>query len=187
MKKKMVALLLASFMAFSITACGGNDTSEEAQAETNTEESTESAETEGSEQEAAEEEPAEEPAQEDDGIINFDGTGYNVTYVKHETGTDYEGNPCLYYYYTFTNNGEENASAATTAYIQCFQNGVQCQSAITTESNDSINNYMMEVQPGGSAEVCQVYSLSDNSDVTIEASDLISFDDNKDTQVIKLQ
>ena len=71
MKKKMVALLLASFMAFSITACGGNDTSEEAQAETNTEESTESAETEGSEQEAAEEEPAEEPAQEDDGIINF--------------------------------------------------------------------------------------------------------------------
>ena len=46
MKKKMVALLLASFMAFSITACGGNDTSEEAQAETTTEESAESAETE---------------------------------------------------------------------------------------------------------------------------------------------
>ena len=36
MKKKMVALLLASFMAFSITACEGNDTSEEVQTETTT-------------------------------------------------------------------------------------------------------------------------------------------------------
>ena len=124
---------------------------------------------------------------EDDGIINFDGSGYNVTYVKHETGTDYEGNPCLYYYYTFTNNGDENTSAAVATYIQCFQNGVQCQTAITTDSNDSINNYMMEVQPGGSIEVCQVYSLTDTSDVTVEASDLISLSDEKDTQTIKLQ
>lgn len=124
---------------------------------------------------------------EDDGVINFDGSGYNVTYVKHETGTDYEGNPCLYYYYTFTNNGDENTSAAVATYIQCFQNGTQCQTAITTDSNDSINNYMMEVQPGGSIEVCQVYSLADTSDVTIEASDLISLSDEKDTQTIKLQ
>lgn len=124
---------------------------------------------------------------EDDGVINFDGSGYNVTYVKHETGTDYEGSPCLYYYYTFTNNGDENTSAAVATYIQCFQNGVQCQTAITTDSNDSINNYMMEVQPGGSIEVCQVYSLTDTSDVTVEASDLISLSDEKDTQTIKLQ
>lgn len=124
---------------------------------------------------------------EDDGVINFDGSGYNVTYVKHETGTDYEGNPCLYYYYTFTNNGDENTSAAVATYIQCFQNGVQCQTAITTDSNDSINNYMMEVQPGGNIEVCQVYSLADTSDVTVEASDLISLSDEKDTQTIKLQ
>lgn len=41
MKKKMVALLLASFMAFSITACEGNDTSEEVQTETTTEEGAE--------------------------------------------------------------------------------------------------------------------------------------------------
>lgn len=129
----------------------------------------------------------EDASAEDDGVINFNGTGYNVTYVKHETGTDYEGNACLYYYYTFTNNGEENTSAAVATYIQCFQNGVQCQTAITTDSNDSINNYMMEVQPGGSIEVCQVYSLADTSDVTVEASDLISLSDEKDTQTIKLQ
>lgn len=182
MKKKIVAIMFASMLAVSFTACGdsgessgGNDTTQEADAESD----------DGSD--AADEAELEASEPEDDGIINFDGDGYNVTYVKHETGTDYEGNPCLFYYYTFTNNGEENASPMSSSYIQCFQNGVQCETAITMESNDSINNYMLEVQPGGSLEVCEVFSISDTSDVTIEASDLISFDDAKDTQVITLE
>ena len=50
-----------------------------------------------------------------------------------------------------------------------------------------MNNYMMDVQPGNSIEVCQVFSLSDNNNVTIEASDFISLDDSKDTQEISLQ
>lgn len=187
MKRKIAMLLIAGCL-LGMTACGESATEEEPVAEA-TEAAQEEAEEEATEAptEAPEEMPeaTEEPV-EDDGVINFDGEGFNVTYVKHETGEDYEGNPCLYYYYTFTNNGEENASAAVTAYVQCFQSGVQCQTAITSDSNDSINNYMMEVQPGGSVEVCQVYSLSDTSDVTIEASNLISFDDAKDTQVIYL-
>ena len=182
MKKKIVAIMLASMLAVSATACGdsgetsgGNDTAQEADAGSD----------EGSD--AADEAEPEASEPEDDGVINFDGDGYNVTYVKHETGTDYEGNPCLYYYYTFTNNGEENASPMSSSYIQCFQNGVQCETAITMDSNDSIDNYMLEVQPGGSLEVCEVFSISGTSDVTIEASDLISFDDAKDTQIITLE
>lgn len=178
MKKKLLVIMLAASMSMYIAACGDSSDSQDSTSQETTEETEETAE------EVQEEEP-EEP--EDDGIINFDGDGYNVTYVRHETGTDYEGNPCLYYYYTFTNNGEENTSAMAASYIQCFQNGVQCQNAVTMDSNDSINNYMMEVQPGGTIEVCQVYSISDTSDVTIEASDLISLDDSKDTQIISLQ
>ena len=184
MKKKIVAIMLAGMMSLSAVACGGTSDTQEP----DTQEADSSAEDGASTDEtSADDTAADEAEAEDDGVINFDGEGYNVTYVKHETGTDYEGNPCLYYYYTFTNNGEENTSAAVTSYIQCFQNGVQCQSAITTESNDSINNYMMDVQPGGSIEVCQVFSLSDTSDVTIEASELISLDDAKDTQIITLE
>lgn len=180
MKKKLLILMIAAMMSLSTVACGGSPDTQEPD--------TQEASDDVGDDTGAEEAPApEETEPEDDGVINFDGDGYNVTYVRHETGTDYEGNPCLYYYYTFTNNGEENTSAAVASYIQCFQNGVQCQSAITTESNDSINNYMMDVQPGGNVEVCQVFSLSDTSDVTIEASDLISLDDAKDTQTITLQ
>ena len=40
------------------------------------------------------EESAEE-AVEDDGIIDFTAETFNVKYVKHEFGTDYEGNKCL--------------------------------------------------------------------------------------------
>lgn len=184
MKKKIVAIMLAGMMSLSAVACGGTSDTQEPdtqEADSNAEDGASTDET------SADDTAADEAEAEDDGVINFDGEGYNVTYVKHETGTDYEGNPCLYYYYTFTNNGEENTSAAVASYIQCFQNGVQCQSAITTESNDSINNYMMDVQPGGSIEVCQVFSLSGTSDVTIEASELISLDDAKDTQIITLE
>ena len=179
MKKKLLVLMIAGMMSLSAVACGETSDTQEP----DTQEANDNTGDEASGDDAA----VDEADSEDDGIINFDGEGYNVTYVKHETGTDYVGNPCLYYYYTFTNNGEENTSAAVASYIQCFQNGVQCQSAITTESNDSINNYMMDVQPGGSIEVCQVFSLSDTSDVTIEASELISFDDTKDTQIITLE
>lgn len=179
MKKKLLVLMIAGMMSLSAVACGETSDTQEP----DTQEANDNTGDEASADDAA----VDEAESEDDGIINFDGEGYNVTYVKHETGTDYEGNPCLYYYYTFTNNGEENTSAAVASYIQCFQNGVQCQSAITTESNDSINNYMMDVQPCGSIEVCQVFSLSDTSDVTIEASELISFDDTKDTQIITLE
>ena len=178
---KIVLIVIAVLIVIGIigAALGGGET------DTSINDNT-AADTNSGEQQAQEAE-TESDTSEDDGVINFDGNGYNVTYVKHETGTDYEGNPCLYYYHTFTNNGEENTSAAVATYIQCFQNGTQCQTAITTDSNDSINNYMMEVQPGGSIEVCQVYALTDTSDVTIEASDLISLSDEKDTQVITLQ
>lgn len=180
MRKKLVAMVLIGMMALSMTACGSSSNSEKSNAKKdNAKETTKSSE--------PKKEPEKEPEKEDDGIIDFTTDKYNVKYVRYETGTDYEGNPCLLYYYTFTNNGDENASPMSTAYIQCFQNGVECDTATILDENESVTNYMKEVQPGGSMEVCQVYSLKDTSEITIEASDLISFDDEKDTQKIALQ
>lgn len=170
MKKKLIALLLAGTLCLSLAACGSDNESSQSGDAT---------------KENAQKEETKEP--EDDGVINFDGDGYNITYVKHEKGTDYKGNPCLFFYYTFTNNGEENANAGTSATIKCFQNNVQCETAITLESNDSADNYLLDVQPGGSVEVCQTFSLSDDSDVTVEVSDWISLDDKTDKQILKLQ
>ena len=117
MKKRLLTILLATTMIFSLIACGGSE-----EADTPSDNTTENSTAENTVPEK------EEPV--DDGIIDFEGETFKITYTKHETGTDYEGNPCLYYYFTFVNNGEEAASAAVTSYIQCFQNGIECDIAI---------------------------------------------------------
>lgn len=176
MKKKIVAMLLAGTMALSMTACGG-DSEPSKDNETKTEATTDQ-----------KEEPKEESQPVDDGIIDFTAEKFNVKYIRHEFANDYEGNKCLLYYYTFTNNSEENATAGITAHVQCFQDGSECEMGIMAEQNDSMNNYALnEVQPGGTVEVCQVYKLKSDTELTIEASDLISFDNAKDTQKIAVQ
>lgn len=174
MKKKMLTILLMTTMIFSLVACGSSESSETS--EDTTSEATEEKDTETKEEDSA-----------DDGIIDFEGETFKITYTKHETGTDYEGNPCLYYYFTFVNNGEEATSAAATSYIQCFQNGIECDIAITDEYNEQMDNYMKDIQPGIEIEVCEVFSLTDNSEVTLEASDWVSFSDEKDVQKITLE
>ena len=170
MKKKLVALLLCGALATCmITACGqpGEDKKTEST-------------------DANKEEKKEE--KKDDGIIDFGGDSYHIKYVKHEFGKDYEGNNVLLYYYTFENKGDENTTAGFAANVQCFQDGSECETAITEERNESMDNYAInEVQPGGTVEVCQAYKLKSNSEITIEVSDLISFDGAKDTQKIAVQ
>lgn len=164
MKKRLLTVLLVASMCLCLTACGGSSDDKK--------------------DDKKDEKKDEEP---DDGIINFDGKDYNVTYSRHEVGTDYEGNPCLFYYYNYTNNEDKASSVMTAATIKAFQNGVECDSAYVTEENEAITNYMKEIQPGTTLEICQTFKLSDTSEVTIEASDFISLDDKKDTQIIALQ
>ncbi len=176
MKKKIVAMLLTGAMVLSITACGG-DTDSGKDNKTNTETATDQNET-----------KTEDAQPVDDGIIDFTAEKFNVKYVRHEFANDYEGNKCLLYYYTFTNNSDENATAGIAANVQCFQDGGECEMGIMAEQNDSMNNYAInEVQPGGTVEVCQVYKLKSDTELTIEASDMISFDNKKDTQKIAVQ
>ena len=94
----------------------------------------------------------------------FETDDYSVEYVKHEVGKDYEGNPCVLVYYNFTNKGEEATSA-----------------------NEAVSNYQKDIQKGITLEVCHAFSIKDMSDVTLEVSEVISFDNKKSEQIIKLQ
>ncbi len=175
MKKKILAAFLAAALVLSMSACGSEKTEDTNDDVTVTE----------NDSNEVKEEKDEEPA--DDGVIDFKGETFKVTYTKHEIGTDWEGNPCLLYYFNFTNNGEEATSAMVTSYFQCFQNGIECESTFTDESNEAMDNYSKDIQPGVTLEVCEVFSLEDTSEVTIEASDWVSFSDKKDTQKITLE
>lgn len=197
MKKKVLLALTVMFtFCMCMQGCGGgaNDAFEQGMADAvNSSESKESVADSNESQTQAEDpkqEDSKEPestAPEDDGIINFDGDGYNVTYTGHETSTDYEGKPCVIIYYNFTNNGEKNMNAAFSSYFKVFQNGIECETAIKMDAPDSYENYMKDIQPGTTIEVCQIFSITDTSDLTVEVSDLISFDSKKDTQILTLE
>ena len=175
MKNKFIALLFATCMMLSVTACGSGT-------ETNTDTNTQQAQTQKEEQKEEQKEVA------DDGSINFTADEWSITYIKHEVSTDYDGNPCLFLYYTYTNNGEEASSAGVDTLVQVFQNGVECETAFVIDNvPESFENSMKDIQPGYSIEVCEAYSLTDMSDVTIEVSDWVSFSNEKDVQVIVLE
>lgn len=136
---------------------------------------------------SAQKSPTQEPAENSNGI-NFSTDDFTISYIKHEFGTDYEGNKCLLYYYNFTNTSDENVTAGLTTNVQCFQDGSECEMAITEERNDSMDNYAMnEVQPGGTVEVCQPFTLKSENEITIEASELFSMKNDKATQTIAVQ
>lgn len=102
---------------------------------------------------------------------------YVVTIDGCTVTTDYEGAPAIIVDFTFTNNSEEDTSFAVACNQKAFQNGVQLESAVVTE--DLGNGYMAEIKPGGTTEAHLAYVLTDDSDVSVEVEELISFDDTK--------
>lgn len=201
--RKINLAMIVGVTAVVLTACGGGNetatTAEETTAVETTaaEEETTIAETEeeteaiGTEEETAleaeESEESEVTTSGDSAPFKFETDDFSVEYLRHEVSEDYEGNPALVVYYTYTNNSDEASSAMVDAYIKAFQNGVERESAILMDSSDEALNYTKDVQPGYSLECRNAFVLEDMSDVTLEVTELVSFDDNKVTQVIKIQ
>ena len=187
MKKKIVSVLLCCTLLFStgITAFADEKDDRIAELEAQLVEAQKTIESLESELEKAKGGSA-TPASKDG--INFEADTFTVAYTRHEFGTDYEGNKALLYYYNFTNNSDDNTTAGMTAYVQCFQDGSECEMAIMDEMNDAMNYYALnEVQPGGTVEVCQAFTLKSDSEITIEVSDLFSMSDEKASQTIAVE
>ena len=113
----------------------------------------------------AAEQPAEEKA----------SSKYVVTIDGSTVTTDYEGKPAIIVDYTFTNNSDDATSFAVACSQKAFQNGVQLETAVVLD--DLGNGYLAEIKPGATTSARMAYSLADESDVTVEVKELISFDD----------
>lgn len=109
---------------------------------------------------------AEPEAAQSEYAVSIDGTTLT---------TDYQGAPAVIVDYTFTNNSEKATSFAVACSPKVFQNGVQLETAITTD--DLGNGYMAEIKSGASTTARLAYSLSDESDITVEVEELFSLDD----------
>ncbi|MDO4443651.1 MAG: DUF5067 domain-containing protein [Slackia sp.] len=111
--------------------------------------------------------PAEEEAPESKYAASIDAL---------EPAADYEGKAAVVVTYSWTNNSDEAISAAAALSLKAFQNGVQLESGIVTSGIDS-DGYMAEVKPGAGTTFQMAYLTEDQSDVTVEVSELISFSD----------
>ncbi|MDO4276438.1 MAG: DUF5067 domain-containing protein [Eubacteriales bacterium] len=113
---------------------------------------------------------------------------FTIHYTQHRIGKDFAGNPCLLLYYDYTNNGTAASSAMVDVNIRAYQNDKACDAAIPESNEDAIDNFMAEIQPGATVNVCQAFSLADNSDVTLRAGEAFSFGGGETTsQILKVQ
>ena len=70
--------------------------------------------------------------------------------------------------------GDGSFSAA--CYAKVFQNGVQLEPAFVT-SEDLGNGSIAEIKPGATTQVRSAYTLTDQSDISVEVEELFSLDD----------
>ncbi len=100
---------------------------------------------------------------------------YAVTIDDCTTTTDYAGEPAIVVTYTFENNSDKATSFMVAIDDECYQNGVQLDFAVVDDADSQSS--MNDVKPGASTTVQKAYLLDDESDVTVECKELISFDD----------
>ena len=111
-----------------------------------------------------------------DGTIDLTNERFSIHYTRNVVSTDFGGEPCLLVYYDYTNNGESASSAMVDVNLTAYQNRASLEAAIPASSDDAIDAFMKEIQPGETVNVCQAFSLKDMSPVTLQAVDAFGLD-----------
>ena len=110
------------------------------------------------------------------GTIDLSNQRFSIHYTRNVVSTDFGGEPCLLVYYDYTNNGESSSSAMVDVNLTAYQNDAALEAAIPANSDEAVDAFMKEIQPGETVNVCQAFSLNDMSPVTLHASDAFGLD-----------
>lgn len=105
---------------------------------------------------------------------------YNVEIKSVRMAKDYEGKQVAIVKYVFTNNSDESACFAWTFEDQVYQNGVGLEKAyvLADNANYDESNMSKEIKKGVTLELEIAYVLNDTTtDIDVEVSELVSFDD----------
>ena len=102
---------------------------------------------------------------------------YVVTVQSIGKGTDYEGNNILVINYDFTNNSDTEQMASFAVNFTAYQNGIETDSFLMSDDID-LGIGQKKIKPGTTITGVQTGAvLEDDSVLTIELDELISFDD----------
>ena len=112
-----------------------------------------------------------------DDTLSLTTDKFTIKYTKHVITKDFAGNPCIMVYYDYTNNESTASSAMVDVSLKAYQHGEACEAAIPENNDDAIDHFTAEIQPGQTVNVCQAFTLTDESDVTVQAQEAFSFDE----------
>lgn len=113
---------------------------------------------------------------------------FSLHYLKNVLSTDFGQEPCILVYYEYTNNSSSPSSAMVDVNFSATQNGTALEAAIPQSTEDAMDAFMKEIQPGETITVCQAFSLLDMSPVTLQAKDAFGLDSSASaSQVLNLQ
>ena len=129
---------------------------------------------------------ADEDSSKDNSSVSADGTigDYKCVVKGAEMCKDWSGKDAILITYNFTNNSDDAISFDVALDARAYQNGIGLETAILDEDTDLLD---VDIKPGITKEVKKAYVLSDtSSDVEIEISELISFNDDKIVTTVEL-
>lgn len=128
------------------------------------------------------------PSPSDGDVIDMSNDRFTIHYTKFTVGEDYAGESCIMVYYDYTNNGSSPSSAMVDVTLRAYQNGEALEVTVPASNDAAVDQYMTEVNPGQTVSVCQVFSLNDQSNVTLEAGEAFVVGGGEtSSQLLKLQ
>ena len=120
--------------------------------------------------------------------LNLTTDKFTIKYKKHTITNDFAGNPCIMIYYDYTNHSSSASSAMVDVNLKAYQHGEVCDAAIPENNDDAIDHYTAEIQPEQTVTVCQAFTLTDESDVTVQVQEAFSFDEDATaSQILKVK
>lgn len=167
MKKKLIATLLILSMAFALSACGGGGEKKAESDKPTTTENTEKTET-------------KKETKGGEIVLNqpIEFKDFTITIKSFSVVKDYDGNPVLKMVYDWENTGEDADAPFLTFTVKGFQDGVQTDDMVISESID-LGIGQKEVKPGGIISDAEegIGITAMDKPFEIEIATLMNFDD----------
>lgn len=120
-----------------------------------------------------------------EGVMDFKVGVFDVSVVSYRVSKDYDGSSVLILELGVTNNGTDSESFGLSAEVNAFQNGVELSTAYMVDGVDSHTKHA-QLRPGAGVAVYYCFTLSDESPVDFELSELITFDNTVHTFTVEL-
>lgn len=128
---------------------------------------------------AGDNEEAKKEQNEKEKTEQFEYADTNIKYLKSEIDYNSIDEKCLFVYFEFTNNSDENQSFDYLVSCKAFQNGVELDTNYIYDCDEEKNG-SKEIQPGASITVAEVFELSESTDnVTLEITPFSIWSDRK--------